>query len=237
MPPIVSEQRVITLTYTRRKPVQLEHEHIALVLQGGGALGAYQAGVFEEISRFPREPSWVAGVSIGAINAALIVGNTPQKRVERLHEFWDLVSSKSGGVTPWWDGQRTALHQVNAWVAASFGVPGLYEPRFPAPMFQPEGTPGAISFYDTGPLKSTLERLVDFDLINDGGIRLSVGAVNVLTGNSRYFDNRDPQRYRIGWHHGKRRTAAAFAPVIIDGEPLGWGHRLNTPDPVRPRPP
>src|SRR5882762_3368166 len=96
------------------KQIELDHEHIVLVLQGGGALGAYQAGVYEEIAKFPREPHWVAGVSIGAINAALIVGNPPPKRVERLREFWNLVSSGSAGLAPWWDGQRTPLHQFNA---------------------------------------------------------------------------------------------------------------------------
>ena len=215
----------------RRKAVKLDHEHVVLVLQGGGALGAYQAGVYEEIARIPKEPTWVAGVSIGAINAALIVGNPREKRVERLREFWDLVSSTAGGIAPWWDGQRTAFHQFNALIAASLGVPGFYEPRVPPPLLQPEGTPAAISFYDTAPLRATLERLVDFDLINNGTVRLSVGAVNVLTGNSKYFDNQidiEP----IGPEHIMASGALppAFAPVIIDNEPYWDGGIVsNTP--------
>ena len=212
-----------------RKLIALDHEHIVLVLQGGGALGAYQAGVYEEIARFPREPTWVAGVSIGAINAALIVGNARNKRVERLREFWDIVSSKSAGIAPWWDAQRTAFHQFNALMAASTGVAGFYEPRIPPAPFQPRGTPAAISFYDTAPLRRTLETLVDFDLINTGTVRLSVGAVNVLTGNSVYFDNR---RQVIGPEHIMASGALppAFAPVIIDGEPYWDGGIVsNTP--------
>jgi len=212
-----------------RKRVEIDHEHIALVLQGGGALGAYQAGVYEEIATIPTEPHWVAGVSIGAINAALIVGNPPQKRIERLHEFWDLVSSSIVGIGPLWDGQREAFHQASAAFAALMGVPGFYQPRVPAPFFQPEGTDAAISFYDTAPLKATLERLVDFDLINKKKVRLSVGAVNVRTGNSVYFDN---HVQKIGPEHIMASGALppAFAPVQVDGE-FYWdgGIVSNTP--------
>ena len=213
----------------KHKLSKLDHEHIVLVLQGGGALGAYQAGVYEEIAKLPREPNWVAGVSIGAINAALIVGNPPKNRVERLREFWDLVSSGSGGIPPWWDGQRSALHQFNALIAASAGVPGFYEPRIPPPFLQLEGTPDAISFYDTAPLRETLERLVDFELINTRKVRLSVGAVNVLTGNSVYFDN---QHQIIGPEHIMASGALppAFAPVMIEGESYWDGGIVsNTP--------
>lgn len=212
-----------------RKRVEIDHEHIALVLQGGGALGAYQAGVFEEIATIPTEPHWVAGVSIGAINAALIAGNPPEKRVERLREFWDLVSSSISGVGPLWDGQRQAFHQASAAIAALMGVPGFYQPRVPAPFFQPEGSDAAISFYDTAPLKATLERLVDFDLINAKKVRLSVGAVNVRSGNSVYFDN---HKQKIGPEHIMASGALppAFAPVLVDGE-FYWdgGIVSNTP--------
>ena len=211
------------------KKIRLDHEHIVLVLQGGGALGAYQAGVYEEIANFPREPHWVAGVSIGAINAALIVGNPVARRVERLREFWHLVSSGSAGLAPWWDAQRTPLHQFNALMAASAGVPGFYKPRFPSPLLQQDGTSEALSFYDTAPLRKTLEQLVDFDLINSRKVRLSVGAVNVLTGNSVYFDN---MHQRIGPEHIMASGALppAFAPVVIDGEPYWDGGIVsNTP--------
>lgn len=209
--------------------IKLDHEHIVLVLQGGGALGAYQAGVFEEIAKLPHEPHWVAGVSIGAINAALIVGNPPKRRVERMREFWQLVSSKSDPIGPWWDGLRSAFHQFNAFVAASAGVPGFYEPRFPPPLLQPDNTPAALSFYDTAPLRKTLEQLVDFDLINSRKVRLSVGAVNVITGNSVYFDN---AHQTIGPEHIMASGALppAFAPVMIDGEPYWDGGMVsNTP--------
>jgi len=221
-------------TSTPRKPrhdhpPRLDHEHIALVLQGGGALGAYQAGVFEAMTKIPTEPHWVAGVSIGAINCALIAGNEPHRRIDRLKEFWSLLTSQSGLFAPVFDQQWSAIHQMGASMAASWGVPGFYKPRIPPPMFQPEGTDGAISYYDTAPLRETLLRLVDFDLINSGKVRLSVGAVNVRTGNSVYFDN---ATQLIGPEHIMASGALppAFAPVMIDGEPYWDGGLVsNTP--------
>lgn len=213
-------------------PPVLDHEHIALVLQGGGALGAYQAGVYEALCKIPSEPRWVAGVSIGAINAALIAGNEPSRRCERLREFWELVTSGSGLFAPLFDQQWSVFHQMGASVAALAGVPGFYKPWPMPPIFQPEGTNAAISYYDTAPLRATLERLVDFDLINHPGagkVRLSVGAVNVRTGNSEYFDN---TKHVIGPEHIMASGALppAFGPVLIEGE-YYWdgGIVSNTP--------
>ena len=222
--------RTSTLKQPRHDhPPKLDHEHIALVLQGGGALGAYQAGVFEALSKIPCEPHWVAGVSIGAINSALIVGNHPHQRMAKLQEFWNLVTSQSALFSPVFDQQWSVVHQMGASMAASWGVPGFYKPRIPPPMFQPDGTDAAISYYDTTPLRETLERLVDFDLINSGKVRLSVGAVNVRTGNSVYFDN---TKMIIGPEHIMASGALppAFAPVMIDGEPYWDGGLVsNTP--------
>jgi NTE family protein len=168
-------------------------------------------------------------VSIGAINAALIAGNPPVRRVERLREFWDLVSSSVACEAPPWEGQRATFHQLSAAVAAMAGVPGFYQPRFPPPFLQPEGTDGAVSFYDTAPLRATLEKLIDFDLINSKKVRLSVGAAHVRSGNSVYFDN---LRQTIGPEHIMASGALppAFAPVMIDGEPYWDGGIVsNTP--------
>ncbi len=217
------------------------HDRIALVLQGGGALGAYQAGAYETLAGTQWQPDWVVGVSIGAINAAIIAGNPPQQRVPRLRQFWDRVSSGVPGfpdptlVMPWLRAltenseQRSALHQLSAWHAAWLGIPGFFQPRVPPPPFQPEGTPGALSLYDTGPLRATLEALIDFDRLNDGGLRLSLGAVNVRTGNSHYFDSRET---RIGPEHVMASGALppSFPPVMIDGEAWWDGGILsNTP--------
>jgi NTE family protein len=201
-----------------------------LVLQGGGALGSYQAGVYEALTRQCARPQWVAGISIGAVNAALIAGNPPERQVERLSEFWRLVSD--GPQTPDWgaDGCSRALSsQMNAAGAMMFGVSGFFTPRFPPPQLQPPGGPAALSFYDTAPLKATLERLVDFDRINAGEMRLSVGAVNIRTGNFAYFDNR---RDRIGPEHIMASGALppGLPPIEIDGE-FYWDGGLvsNTP--------
>ena len=221
--------------------IRRKHDHIVLVLQGGGALGAYQAGVYEELSSTAYQPDWVAGVSIGAINAALIAGNLPERRVERLSEFWHLVSSGMGppvdtSFVPAWlktaseaAHPRNTFNQFSALWSAMLGIPGFYQPRIPTPLFQPDGTPGALSIYDTAPLRATLERLIDFDLINSKKVRLSVGAVNVSTGNSEYFDNFERV---IGPEHIMASGALppAFPPVVIDGDAYWDGGIVsNTP--------
>ena len=210
---------------TRRKPVKAppgapQHDHSVLVLQGGGALGAYQAGVYEGMAEQGFAPDWVTGVSIGAINAALISGNPPAKRVARLREFWELVSSGVPLVTPaFLDPMRMAFNRISASATMAFGVPGFFTPRVPPPFLQPDGTPEALSVYDTAPLRDTLRRLVDFDLINeknDAKVRLSVGVSNVHSGNSEYFDNRDRI---IGPEHIMASGALppGFPPVEVDG--------------------
>lgn len=213
------------------RKLALDNQQVVLVLQGGGALGAYQAGVFQELAAIDAEPTWVAGVSIGAINAALIAGNAPEHRLDRLREFWELVSSGPAREAPLFDGQRTAFNQWSAAWAATIGVPGFYRVRVPPPMLQPEGTPAAVSIYDVSELRTTLERLVDFDRINAKTMRLSVGAVDVATGNSKWFDNFDPT-IRIGPEHIMASGALppAFAPVVIDGNSYWDGGILsNTP--------
>ncbi len=212
-----------------------EHSHAGealrvLVLQGGGALGSYQGGVYEGLAEQGLRPNWVAGISIGAINAALIAGNPPEKQLDRLREFWRLVSD--GPQAPSWGmagSTRSLVSQVNAAGVLLFGVSGFFTPRLPPPPLQPPGTPGALSFYETAPLKATLERLVDFDRLNSGEMRFSVGAVNIRTGNFAYFDNR---REKIGPEHIMASGALppGLPPVEIDGE-FYWDGGLvsNTP--------
>ncbi len=169
---------------------------VALLLQGGGALGAYQAGVYEALAERGIEPTWIAGISIGAINSAIIAGNPPEKRVAKLRAFWEFVSAGSAGWSQWWTGlftdptTRSLINQLAAGGVMMNGVPGFFTPRFPQPPLQPNGTPGATSWYDTSALKPTLEGLIDFDPINDPrAMRFSVGAVDVQSGNFAYFDN------------------------------------------------
>lgn len=202
----------------------------ALVLQGGGALGSYQAGVCEALAETGFGLDWVAGISIGAVNAAIIAGNPPERRTERLREFWSLASSALPW-TPPLPGER--LHSFSndlsaGWIAA-FGVPGFFAPRLPPPLFWPPGSTGALSFYDTAPLRRTLERLVDFDRINAGGMRFSVGAVNVRTGNFAYFDN---THQPIGPEHVMASGALppGLPPIEIEGEHYWDGGLVsNTP--------
>ena len=208
----------------------MKYDHEILLLQGGGALGAYQAGVYEGLVEAGIEPSWVVGISIGAINAALIVGNPPERRVERLREFWQRISVNVGPPLPTWlDSFRPAVNHMAAMSAATIGVAGFYRPRMPPVSFAADGTEAALSVYDTTPLKATLEELVDFDLINGGQVRLSVGAVNVCKGTSTYFDTKNTLI-----HSDHIRASGAlppgFPPVMIDGQHY-WdgGVVTNTP--------
>ena len=200
----------------------------ALVLQGGGALGAYQAGVFEALIESDSKLDWVAGVSIGAINAALIAGNAPQQRVSKLREFWELLSSGPAQRLPLGWGDRAVMNQWSAASAALVGIPGFFRPRLDLSLMLGGAAP-MLSYYDTAPLKATLQRLVDFDRINRREVRLSVGTVDVRSGNSVYFDN---TTHKIGVEHIMASGALppGFPPVRINGEDYWDGGILsNTP--------
>ena len=205
-------------------------EKTVLVLQGGGALGAYQAGCFEALAAHNHCPDWVAGISIGAINAAIIAGNLPDRRIERLRTFWETVSSglQAVPVVPGTHA-RTFFNEASAAIAAVMGVPGFFTPRIPAPYLVPPGAAGALSVYDTGPLLGTLQELVDFDVLNKGPVRLSVGAVNVTTGNFAYFDNAE-QDIRPEHIMASAALPPGFPPIEIDGEHYWDGGLVsNTP--------
>jgi NTE family protein len=166
-------------------------ERVALVLQGGGALGAYQAGVYEAMHKAGLEPDWVSGVSIGAINAAIIAGNSPERRLDRLHAFWDSVTArKVWAYTPDGDPFRKARNAASSLYTTMLGQPGFFAPRLPGPWLSAIGARDATSYYNTAPLRDTLLELIDFDLLNSEAVHFSVGAVNVQSGNFVYFDNR-----------------------------------------------
>ena len=211
-------------------------ECVALLLQGGGALGAFQAGVYQGMAEANLHPDWVAGISIGAINAALIAGNAPETRLDKLQAFWDLVSTPQVpdffGLADSWirgDFARAFVNRLHASSTVLNGAPGFFTPRLPPPYLSPPGTLEATSWYDTKPLRSTLENLVDFDRINSGEVRFSVGAVNIRSGNFVFFDN---TTHTIRPEHiiASGALPPGFPPVEIDGE-LYWDGGLvsNTP--------
>lgn len=212
---------------------------VALLLQGGGALGAYQGGVYEALAAAKVVPNWVAGISIGAINAALIAGNPPETRVKQLRAFWEQITERplTGfaraifGETPPKAGNiaHGLLDKLGAAQALVSGAPGFFGPRFPPPWAQPPGSAGATSFYDTAQLKATLESMVDFDRINSGEMRFSVGAVNIRTGNFVYFDT-ETDKIRVEHILASGALPPGFPAVEIDGEPYWDGGLVsNTP--------
>jgi NTE family protein len=212
-------------------------ECIALLLQGGGALGAYQAGVFQALAEENLHPDWVAGISIGAINSALIAGNPPETRVDKLRSFWEAITAASA-----WEWSANLLlpfsgslegrkyaNQMDAASAMFTGVAGLFTPRMLTPWLQPPGGAKATSYYDTSSLQTTIERLVDFDLINAGNMRFSVGAVNVRSGNFAYFDT-ETDTIRPQHIMASAALPPGFPPIEIEGE-YYWDGGLvsNTP--------
>lgn len=215
---------------TEVEGVAADYDRVALVFQGGGALGAYQAGVYEALVERGVEPNWFSGVSIGAVNAAIIAGNPPGQRLERLREFWELISDRKIWLyTPDGDIFRSWRNQWSSVVTTLQGQPGFFVPRQVNPWLQLRGAEGSTSFYDTSPLRDTLLRLVDFDRLNNDDVFFSVGAVNVKTGNFLYFDN---HRDTILPEHVMASGALppAFPAVKIDGE-YYWdgGIVSNTP--------
>jgi len=204
-------------------------KQIALALQGGGALGSYQAGVYEALAEYDYKPDWVAGISIGAINCAIIAGNAPENRVARLRQFWEQVSSPSENWPDFpFDVWRGAIRHTAAIAALMFGQPGFFRPNDWRCW-----TPGAalISYYDTSYLKATLERLVDFDRINARKTRFSVGAVNVRTGNFVCFDNA-LQIIRPEHVMASGALPPGFPAIKIDGE-CYWDGGLVSNTPLR----
>ncbi len=213
---------------------------VALVLQGGGALGSYQAGVCQELAESGIHPNWVAGISIGALNAAVIAGNAPEQRVARLREFWETICRQ-----PWWPplqappaGEREMVPQAwRAFVdslestrALLEGQNGFFVPRPWHGLGLTAGDPLSASFYDTRPLRATLERFADFERINRvDGMRVSVGAVNVRTGNFVYFDNTE-RRLRPEHFMASAALPPGFPAIEVDGE-YYWDGGLvsNTP--------
>ena len=209
-------------------------EQIALLLQGGGALGAYQAGVYEALAEADLHPDWVAGISIGAINSAIIAGNPPKRRVDALREFWNAVSTSPFGI-PYFrhvkydDTQHQLLNQVRAMGVLLFGAPNFFVPRMPSPAVWPPSSPDKASYYDNTPLRATLERLIDFDRINAGEMRFSVGAVEVRSGNFIYFDT---TTHKIGFEHiAASGSLPPGFPATKIGDEYFWDGGLisNTP--------
>jgi NTE family protein len=202
---------------------------IALMLQGGGALGAYQIGAYQALAERALHPHWVAGISIGAFNAAVIAGNPPERRVERLTGLWEAISRPEVGLP----GLPLPLQKLHNLVSNSeavlFGQPKFFKPRSPFQLMMPSLPATQASFYDTSPMLETLREFADFDLINRRPVRLSLGATDILSGEMVFFDN---LRRTIRPEHVLASGALppGFAAVAVDGG-LYWDGACvsNTP--------
>ena len=202
---------------------------VALMLQGGGALGAYHIGAYEALAKHGLHPDWVAGISIGAINAAVIAGNKPERRVERLAALWETISWPELPMplasAPW----LTLHNMASNGEALMFGQPNFFYPRPVNPLLRPPAPPQEVSFYDTTPMLCTLRRFAEFELINSRATRLSVGATDIATGNLTFFDN---HRQTIGPEHilASGSLPPGFPATVADGKPYWDGGCVsNTP--------
>jgi NTE family protein len=220
---------------SREKPT------VALMLQGGGALGAYHIGAYQALAEHDLHPDWVAGISIGAINSAVISGNRPEDRVDRLTALWEAISwpdlPTTLAVTAWETWHNIASNAE----ALLFGQPNFFSPRPVNPFLVPRAAPQEVSFYDTTPMLFTLRRFADFALINSRQIRLSLGATHLATGDLQFFDN---HRQTIGPEHvlASGSLPPGFPATLVDGKPYWDGGCVsNTPldavvdDPGHPR--
>ncbi len=201
---------------------------VVLVLQGGGALGAFQVGAYEALHEAHIEPEWVIGTSIGAINGAIIAGNPPEHRLERLHAFWEGVQQRGGNGVPAF---MASFGQTLANLTTiTQGVPTFFAPRKQS-LQGPNARVGIeeASYYSTEPLRATLTALVDLDYLNSCHTRLTIGAVNARTGEMRYFDSRE-EPITISHIMASGALPPAFPAIRIDGEPY-WdgGIFSNTP--------
>lgn len=219
---------------TKKNKIQLLHPYIACCFQGGGALGAYQIGVLHALDEAGYYPNWFAGTSIGAINAAIAAGNPPNVRIEKMHQFWNTIATPyviENNLLFSDEYSRKLEHFISAQTTLLFGQPGFFMPRFPPLLMGYYDAPDTISFYDTKELKSTLEQLIDFDRLNNSKeVRISLGSVEVRSGQMVYFDSKDT---KIGPEHVMASGALppGFPAIEIEGE-FYWDGGISSNSPV-----
>jgi NTE family protein len=204
---------------------------VAVVLQGGGALGAYHIGAYEALAEYDLHPDWVCGISIGSINAALIAGNRPHERVAKLDEWWRAISWPDVA-PPAEFRQWRVLHNIASNAGAlAFGQPNFFTPRPVNPFLVPNAPTTMVSFYDTTPLLLTLPRFVDFDRINSGDVRLSLGATNIASGELEFFDNTVPDQTIKPEHVLASGSLPPGFPAVQIGDKFYWDGACvsNTP--------
>ncbi len=214
-----------------RAPSSHRKPNCVLVLQGGGALGAYHIGAYQALAEHDFEPDWFCGISIGAINAAVLAGNPPEQRLARIEDLWQAISWPD--LLPPFDSVnvRTFLNNLSNAQALAFGQPAFFSPRLVNPYLAPAGSAATESFYDTAPLRETLLHYADFDLINRRDVRISVGATDVATGGLVFFDNTVPGKpFRPEHAMASGSLPPGFPATEIDGR-FYWdgGCVSNTP--------
>lgn len=205
---------------------------VAFVMQGGGSLGSYQFGVVKGLFEAGYEPDWIAATSIGAIQAAIIVGNPPERRIEKLEQFWQKVAPQTF-FDPLIESYATAeiSNMVSSSLALLVGQPNFYYPRLWTEIMPQSGDPDSLSYYNTAPLRETLLELIDFDLLNSAPIRLSLGAVQISTGHLMYFNNIN-YRIEVDQIMASAALPPGFPAVKVNGE-LYWDGGVHSNSPLQ----
>jgi NTE family protein len=223
-----------------------DRPYVVLALQGGGALGAFQAGAYQALSEKGYEPNWAAGISIGAVNASIIAGNEQKDRLHRLLDFWRMV----GGNLGWWECVPTYSEKFTnlwkLWMSVAGGVPGFFRPNFILPPFAPYNSPQASSLYNVQRLRTTLQKLINFDFLSDykspEHVRLSLGATRVFGGVTEVFQSfHCPEPRELNCRHtvisidhilASGANAPWFPGVVINNQPY-WDGGLTSNTAVR----
>jgi NTE family protein len=207
-------------------------DHVALVLQSGGALGAYQAGVYQALQEAGLQPDWIAGTSIGSVTGAIIAGNRPEHRLDRLHDFWTTVTARPGAlIPPRFGGARKAADIGAALLTLALGQPGLFAPAIPNFLSIALGAPLPTSLYDSAPLRETLSRLVDFGLLNRGDTRYAAGAVDIETGRTAWFDSATTEI--LPEHVMASAATPPGLPMVRIGDAFYWDGGLGASTPLQ----
>lgn len=211
----------------------IEFDEIVYLFQGGGALGAYQVGVYQALTENGYSPDWMVGISIGAINASIIAGNPPEKRLEKLKQFWQLITHAMEPAWPFCEAHNqnllTVYNMCSANYALFFGQRNFFKPTSSNPWLMIDESPDKISYYDTSHLRSSLMATIDFEYLNSNHIRLTLGSVNVKTGRLKFFDNKK-ESLHVEHIMASCALPPGFPAIEINGE-YYWDGGLysNTP--------
>ena len=216
-------------THIKHITASKKKRKIIYVFQGGGALGSFQVGGVEALYKHDYRADMVVGISIGGMNAAIVAGNPPEKRLEKLKQFWNKITVSIPLPNSPFLGMSKIHNYFGAQHALHFGQPGFYKPKILSPWLLSHVTPDQLSFYDTSPLRETLNEVIDFEYLNQGHVRLCLGATDLASGDFVFFDN-SKEKITVEHIMASGALPPGFPAIKIDGRYyVDGGVYANTP--------